>query len=72
MTKGSSLLAAAIADQKLTQSEVAERIGVSQGTVSDWESGKNTPKLVFALRMLDTFGIPVGAWAEPENRTAEG
>lgn len=35
-----------------TQEEFGERLGVRQGTVSDWETGKHLPRKV-AVRLLD-------------------
>jgi transcriptional regulator with XRE-family HTH domain len=36
----------------LSQSDLAARIGVTQGTISFWEQGKETPSFVHMLRLL--------------------
>ena len=33
--------------KKLTQSELAEKLGVTDRSISNWENGKNMPDLVF-------------------------
>lgn len=73
MTKGHQLLTEAMLRLKLTQTEVAARVGVSQGAVSDWESGKKIPRLPSALRLAAVLEIPVESWGEPlEHHAAEG
>ena len=50
-----NLIAQHLADVGLTQRELAERVGVSQPTVSDWVNGEkiptgdNVPRLAAAL-----------------------
>ena len=39
----------------MTQQDLAKTIGVSQATVSDWESGKINPDLVRAVKLADLF-----------------
>lgn len=41
--------------QGLTQGQLAERIGVSQQTVSDWEKGKRLRQVQVALRLARVF-----------------
>lgn len=43
----------------LTQSQLAERLGVSRQTVHAIESGKYVPSTVLALKMAKLFGTPV-------------
>ena len=45
--------------KKLTQEEVAERIGVSVTTVSNWETGLNNPSLQKAAAMADMLGVSI-------------
>jgi len=49
MTAQDNLLSGAIrtarTQRELTQGELAARIGVSQGTISFWESGSETPRV---------------------------
>ena len=39
----------------LTQGQFAERLGVSQQTVSDWEKGKRLRQIQVALRLAQLF-----------------
>ena len=39
----------------MTQQDLAKTIGVSQATVSDWESRKKNPDLVRAVKLADLF-----------------
>ena len=41
---------------KLTQAELAKRLGVYQGAVSQWESGMTNPKLDKLKAMAEFFG----------------
>lgn len=41
----------------ITQEGLAERIGVSRQTVSDWERGDATPDLANAQKLADVLGI---------------
>ena len=40
----------------MTQSEVARQLGVSQASVSDWESGRKSPSLETFIRVGKVFG----------------
>jgi len=42
---------------KLSQAEVATRIGVAQPTVSGWENGDYCPDLKNIIAMCDLFGV---------------
>lgn len=46
----------------LTQHAAGKRLGVSQATWSDWESGKKTPSLKLALRITSMTGVKVKLW----------
>lgn len=41
-----------------SMSEIAEAIGVSQSTVSDWENGKKMPRSGSIQKLADYFGVP--------------
>lgn len=51
-------LAAARTNAGLTQSQVAEALGVAISTVRNWETGKNTPKIKHACALSDLYKIP--------------
>lgn len=55
---------------RLSQREVAARLGVGQTTVSHWERGDRVPRtaLAVALEEMTKRGIEVAAWP----RTAGG
>ena len=41
----------------LTQAEFADRCGIARNTYNQYEMGKNTPKLLFAIDICDRFGL---------------
>ena len=43
--------------EKLTQTEVAEAVGVTVGAVSHWESGRCLPNAVALMRLSKFFGV---------------
>lgn len=43
----------------LTQSQLAENIGVTQGAVYFWEKGVNEPTAGYLIKMAELFGISV-------------
>ena len=47
------------AEHRLTQSELAERIGVSRKTISTIEVGRFVPSTVIALLLARHFDVPV-------------
>lgn len=47
------------AEHDLTQSDLAERIGVSRKTISTIEVGRFVPSTVIALLIARHFGVPV-------------
>ena len=44
---------------KLTQSELAERVGVSHNTISSWESGTNSIDVEVLFKICSVFEISV-------------
>lgn len=44
---------------RLTQEELARRIGVSRQTINAMEAGKYVPSTVLALKLAQVFGKPV-------------
>jgi DNA-binding XRE family transcriptional regulator len=49
--------------RKLTQIELAEKIGISQGTLSDIESGRRAPSDEVAEKMAQALNVPK-AWID--------
>ena len=45
--------------QKLTQAELAEKIGVSSKTISKWETGKGLPDITLLQPLAQALGISV-------------
>lgn len=57
MMKVRSLTLAALrVNSKLRQKKVAEKIGVTVGTLQNWESGKTVPNILQAQRLADMYG----------------
>ena len=43
--------------QKLTQEDLAEKIGVSRQAVTKWEANESTPELAKVISMAEFFGV---------------
>ena len=56
MDIGTKIKNARIAAQ-LTQEQVADALGVSRQTISNWENGKTYPDIVSVIRMSDLYDI---------------
>lgn len=46
--------------QKITQEEFAEAIGVTRQTIISIEKGNYTPSVLLALKIAEYFNVPVG------------
>ena len=46
-------------DKKLTQSELAEKLGVTDKSVGNWENGRNMPDLSLFKPLCDELGITI-------------
>ena len=46
-------------DKKITQSELAEKLGVSDRTVGNWENGRNMPDLSLFKPLCNELGITI-------------
>lgn len=44
---------------RLTQRDLAKRLGVTQQAVSNWEAGTRVPRLEMAKRIAALFGVHV-------------
>jgi len=52
-------LEAARVNAKLTQKELAEKLGVSNGTIVNWEKGETEPSLSQLRMISELSGIPM-------------
>jgi len=51
-----------------TQEQLAERLGVDQGTVAHWELGTRQPRLASLQAWAEALGVPVAKLlAKPKN-----
>ncbi len=48
--------------ERITQAELARRLGVSPATVSLWLRGLRTPERRFAVVIERVTGVPVEVW----------
>ena len=40
---------------KMTQCEVANRLGIEQGTISMWETDKNYPSIKYLMQLAELY-----------------
>lgn len=59
-------------ERKMTQEQLAERLGVSQKSVSRWETGKNMPDMSLLQGLSLELGITVSELLDGEKNLAEG
>lgn len=45
--------------KKITSYKVSKETGIATSTLSDWKSGRSTPKLDKLKIIADYFGVPV-------------
>lgn len=60
-------LEAARRNRGLTQSQVANRIGVSKATVVNWEKGNTKISYAALTRLSNLYGIPLDFLKVPAN-----
>ena len=53
--------------KKITQSELAEKLGVTDRSISNWENGKNMPDLSLFKPLCDILGITINELMSGEN-----
>lgn len=58
MKKWNELAKARMKDQRLTQEKLAETLGVTQGAIAHWLSGRREPDLATINRILSAVGLP--------------
>lgn len=57
--------------KKITQSQLAEKLGVTDRTISNWENGKNMPDLSLFKPLCNILEITVNELISGENITAK-
>ena len=48
-----------IVNQRMTQTQLADALGISNGTLSDWIRGRYYPRHKYLVAMSEVFGISV-------------
>lgn len=48
-------------DANFTQEEIAEKIGVSRQTISNWENSKSYPDIISVIKLSDIYSITIDA-----------
>ncbi len=56
----------------MTQQELADRVGVTRQTILSIEGGRYNPSVGLALRLAETFGVPVEVLFEIEGKEHHG
>ncbi len=56
----------------MTQQELADRVGVTRQTILSIERGQYNPSVGLALRLAESFGVPVEALFEVEGEEHHG
>lgn len=58
-------------EKSITQAELAERLGVSNRSVSRWENGSTMPDFDLLMEMAQYYGVEVGEILSGERRPSE-
>jgi putative transcriptional regulator len=56
----------------MTQQELADRVGVTRQTIFSIEKGRYNPSVGLAMRIAETFGVPVEALFEIDREDNHG
>ncbi len=56
----------------MTQQDLADRVGVTRQTIVSIERGRYDPSVGLALRLAQSFGVPVEALFEIEGEDGNG
>ena len=46
-------------EQSMTQKDLAQRLGVSDKTISKWETGRGLPEISIMMALCDTLGVSI-------------
>lgn len=58
--------------KKLTQEQLAERLGTTKGSISRWENDERVPSIAVAAAIAEALGIPIGAlYRKPTEKTLD-
>ena len=56
----------------ITQAQLAEKLNVTQTSVSQWESGRNFPDIKTARKLADYFGASLDQILAPHSKSKDG
>ena len=56
----------------ISQEELAERLSVTQGAVSQWENGATSPRTEMLLRIAEVLNVTVDELLRPRDEEGEG
>jgi len=56
-------------EKNITQEQLAEKMGVSNRSVSRWETGANLPELDILMQLADYYGVELREILDGERRT---
>lgn len=51
---------------KLTQQELADKLGLKKSTIGSWENGQNNPEIESLLKLCELFSIKIQYFFEEE------
>lgn len=71
MVKMGSFLAELRKEQRLTQAELGEKLGVTNKTVSRWETGNYMPPVEVLIELSDLYGLTINELLSGKKLTPE-
>lgn len=63
-TKASVALAESLRPKVMSAVDLADKLGISKQTVSDWVAGRSRPEPERMAKLEEMLGIPMRAWTE--------
>jgi transcriptional regulator with XRE-family HTH domain len=69
MSRGGDLIKEARRRQGLSQSQLADRVGVPQSTIARWESGRNAPTLDRVFEVIRATGLDLETAIVPRDHS---